>query len=199
MNALFEKALRLKRMYTRYGQHTGTKYALDAARRGCADLPYSELDWDIGGYPILASAEFEEAPFSYMVEIRHEDWPDLSWIGEFGDKWRPGCIDISLADGGTYYGRWGQSEVDRQFFYPATEDGNLDWRFMKQILRDDLTPVWVHVLCLRNGIELGSASIGGCFYEYGKEDEVAPDYLEDLVAEATEEAESTLESLCPMA
>ena len=190
MNELQRKALELKRRYTSYGQHTGSRYALDAARKGCADLP-RKFDWDFSTRSgVLQEAHFMDGKWDVFVEIRYEECPDLSWIGDFSNRWKPGCIEVEKDE------QYNAPRHGYTYFHPATEYRNLDWRLMKQIVSEDLIPSYLAVRVERNGHELGSSRNGGGFYEPGKEDDYAMDYVDDCIEEAMEEAEAELADLC---
>ena len=184
---LLNEVRRLKASYSKHGQCTGSKYALDAAR-STLKYPSVEVEWADGyGFPegIVHHDEFD-----IRVEVDCDPDPDLSWIGEFSNDWAPGAIEIEKDNG------FNPTRHSYTYFIPATEYRNLDWRLMKQILRDEFIPVCVKVTASRNGIELGRAYLGGCFYD-GNADQIAYDYLSDLVEEAVEEARAAIASLCP--
>ena len=186
---LLDEVRRLKAAYAKHGQHTGSKYALRYAREALAN-PYPEVEWDPGfGLP---SGTVEHDEFDVTVEVEYDPCPDLSFLGEFSTEWSHGAIDIEKDEEYNY------NRHDYPYFIPANPAyRNLDWRLMKRILRDELVPVSVRVTASKAGIELGYASLGGCFWEDGKEDELAYDYLPDLVHEAVEEAREAVRNICP--
>ena len=198
MKAIFEEALRLKRAYAQYGQHHGTKYALKYARQTAAPEKFP-IEWRDGrNHPVLAIATFEHGPFMVTLTLEYDDNPDWSYIGEFGMQWRPGCIDIRVADGGQHHGRYGHDCTDFDYFYPATDYGNLDWREMKKVLSGDSTPCDLHVVVSRNGIDLAEGWLGGGVYGYGMDP--ADVFLGDecgMIEEALDEASETFLELCP--
>ena len=196
MNDVQRRAREIRAMHAKYGQRTPMRRAIEQARQELSREPEPVLEWDTQcSHPIIARAKLHQAPYDVTVDIMWEEYPDDSWIGEFSDHPAEGAIDMELADGGRYC----RPHHSYRYFIPATEYRNLDWRFMKKILDDEVCHAWVRVTVSKAGIPLGTANIGGYYYEYGKEDEVASDCIGDLIAEATEEAEATLGDLCPMA
>ena len=187
------------------------KRRLDWARRHLIESEYPDLDWEDGyAHPELAFAEFEYGHFTVRVSLEYEECPDNSWIGEFGRDWKPGAIDIRLADGGTYHGRFGGWSVDANYFYPGSfgpseasacrVNRNLDWRLMKKLLRDEAFPVDLHVKVSKGGHTLGDSWLGGGLLVDGEPaGHVFGEEIDQHIDEAIEEATSELESLCPMA
>ncbi len=200
--AILAEYRRLRKNY-HHGAHwlPSAKRMLEWARRSALNpSPYPELDWEDGmNHPELAFAEFEYGHFTVRVSLEYDEMPDHSWIGEFGNDWQEGAIDIRKADGGTYHGRYGYG-VDCNYFYPATEYRNQDWRFMKRMLRDEIYPVDLHVSASKNGHKLGDSWLGGGYLVDGEDPNGAfGDDIEGYIDEAIEDATAELENLCPMA
>ena len=192
MSETQEKALALKRRYARYGQHTGTKYALDAARKGCADC-YKKFDWRDGhNHPTLSLATFDRAPFNVTVSLVHDEYPDLSWIGEFSDTWSEGAVEVALDE------QFNEPRHGYKYFIPAfPECRNLDWRLMKSICAGDAIPCDLKVEVYRAGVSLATNYLGGGLWEYGQNPEEVFEDIGCQIDEACDEASQTLLDLCP--
>jgi hypothetical protein len=152
---------------------------------------------------LATDGHVERDGFELVLSITPDDYPDVSFLGEFTDRQEPGAVPNPE-------GRY-DSRLYRWFVPAITEDehyrGLRDLKFGRAQARDlarsyvrqdlelarDYAPVIATVTAHRAGVELGSASLGGIDDEdYAR----SWDVLGDLASEALAEAQETLGRLC---
>ena len=144
-----------------------------------------------------------------MVREVEDDCPDASWLGEYGDTWKPGCVDRRR-------GNYGIRPLGWRYFYPCNtlEDTRRSLSKMgyskhaaytmarSYVLQDfcrleslgqDWWLVGLIATAYLNGIELGGASLWGIESDG---DEYLDSVADDLTHEAVAEAIAARDSLC---
>ncbi len=142
--------------------------ALAWARSRATNPLYGELELDENG-----RAQVDVEGITFRISLQVDEYPDLSWLGEFTDKWSPDAIDRQAA--GTcergqyrYYLPCRDTVFDRQ----ALSDGGhsrhaadcmargyrlRDWRRME----GGITSFVVSVEVIADGQCIGSDVVGG--------------------------------------
>ena len=158
------------------------KYSLSYARRLAT---YPEVSWEEGYGGFYACLSWRG--FDIRVKCLPDDDFDTSWIGRFSDTWEPRAIEV-LKDP-TY----NPPRYPYYYFHPASEEGNLDWKLMKEIISGEWTPTVLTASASKAGVGLGSACVGGYLH-----DVTGPKNTDvwDIVEEACDEAVKTLKRLC---
>lgn len=147
----------------------------------------------------LANEQFitNKDGFDLTLTVEPDDFVDLSWIGHFTDH--PGndeaietkagrnsykyfVPEYKLADRIKDKSKRGMSRHDA--WLQAREDQHRDMEIAR-----DYAPNFIKVTASKNGIDLGSATLGGV------EDECINNCANDLVDEAIAEAKDNLDSL----
>ena len=166
-----------------------------------------ELNWEQPkGSNVIKRAEFQFDSFDICADIVFDHYADISYLGEFTDKYSPEAIEvpdsgprdckyfipaIPIKETIDYYVKEGKS-LDE-----ATELAN-EQALSNLYRAKDLGVTWNMIGILINvskhGIKLGFNSI------YGIEDDISDDELRNLVldcvSEAIEDAKKNLAKLC---
>jgi len=142
------------------------------------------------------------------VRTEPDDCPDLSWLGEFRDDWRPGCIDRKpywSQDAGRYECRYwspGHPYTHHRDWYKrhgySKHEAHTraracvlqDHRRHEDYCRGDWWVVGLIVSVSLDGHKLGQASIWGVESDCGEE--YRDELVADLTADATAEARKAL-------
>jgi hypothetical protein len=139
---------------------------------------------------------FRHDEFDMRLEVSYDMSPDTSWIGEFSDNDGAGAIDHHAT--GTWLDR---SWRGPRFFIPCNYDpsepqnAKIDYKRLVAFHQGDWNMVHLGVTALKEGIKLGTASIGGVESDSGKNFFYSL-VMEELVPEAVEEARDAVKRLC---
>lgn len=172
--------------------------AIDAYRWATTPAPDLDLDWRGD------SAETERDGYLVRVTVEPDDFMDLSWLGTFTDD----------PDGAVPNPDWNGDSRTYRYFVPTYTleerrrdlsalgwaKGPAEQEARRQIEQDarravDLREYVIGVKVSREGVELGSAYIGGCDFDGLEEaEQMIAEY--DLIGEAITEANETLGRLC---
>lgn len=175
------------------------------------DKPRAGWEWDTHG----DTATIERDGFSLKLTIEYDDYPDTSYLGEWSDTFEPGAIAVT--DDMRY--RPAAFRIDWKWFIPGisaeehrrglsamgyarhTADclaRSYVLRDMRRLSSDTFALYVVSVSASREGIELGSACIGGVDIDDTRDmqaqfEDIADDY--GLIDEATSDARMSLKAL----
>ena len=156
------------------------------------------LDWDVHG----ERATLEREGFTIDVRVTPDDWTDLSWLGEFTDD-PEGAVRNPAYERDHYkYFRPAYSVAERRRDLSALgyAKGPAEQTAREQVQDDarkavGLVEYVVIVTAGREGVELGSASLGGCDVSSSRDVEQTVEE-HGLIEEAIAEARATLGKLC---
>jgi hypothetical protein len=195
---------------------TETRYYVQARRNGmpaASALRFARymaaddvFDWTHDG----TRGTLTRDGFDLVATVEPDDYADGSYLGEFSDTRTPDSIKSPRYHAPSAF-------QTSEWFTPAItahehRDGLVEMGYshavayetaMQYVRRDmetllDLTEYVVTVTASRNGIKLGSASVGGVGFsdDYTEARRYADDTASELADEAIEQASAALASLC---
>ena len=160
----------------------------------------TSLDWSSD------VATWEQDGFELRATVKNDDYPDLSYLGEFTDKWQAGARHHEHLNRQTF--EWFVPMVSEEEHYQALRDMKYGRGRARELARssvqcdfrrlinygNDWVTVGIVLTVFRSGIELGDAAV------WGIESDCDEGYLTemalDLAGDALEQARAALERLC---
>lgn len=154
---------------------------------------------------------YEHEGFRLIVRVEHDDSPDLSYLGQWSDEWRPGAIDTlrgkNVHRPDSYYRYFVPTngiEVHRGGFSENGASRHEDWVRSRACVLDDLkalasygdkwSMVAVTVEAMRCDIVLGGDSV--CGIQSDSDVHYLASTIGELEGEALDRAAKKLKQLC---
>lgn len=168
------RASELRATYPWLSAATRLSWARDETRRSAE---WSDLEFDSN-----MTARITRDGFSVHVQYTYDEYPDVSFLGEYTDNWQPGAIKHlggwHTSYDGTPYGApdahtygWfipaNSAEEVRQWYRKAGHGRHDAWLAGQRQARkdyerrDDITVYVLKVTAYRAGVELGFDCVGG--------------------------------------
>ena len=203
---------KLCREYGRIRAKTGAKakHALCWARE-LADAPRS-IDWEEGRGSVYRRAEWTEGRFQVVAELRPDECPDTSYLGEYTSKGGPECIGREArGDCGHHEFKYWRPSITyashyrglRALHYGRHEADCLarsyvlrDYKRHEALNRGDWSIVAVGVRVYAEGVELGRASCGGVEWDPDPDTDHIDSIARECADEALSDARNALARLC---
>lgn len=161
---------KVRELYLKY-REMGS-HAASALRSAKIDVKRKPIVWTDGhdrttGHP---RASFKRNGFDITIKVGDEECPDLSFVGEFTDKFEPGAIKRNKPGRNEFkYFVPGNSFEDHRsslnkMGFSKGESGRMAAEYVHRdmkMLEDGIRQVYVTVTASKAGVELGSDSLGG--------------------------------------
>lgn len=173
------------------------------------------LPWEDNRRTGLPAAKIEQDGFDVRVKVEYDETgPDLSWLGEFHERYTKGAIRVraprewrrSDAHGCIWFVPGCSAKEHRDSLhkmgYARAEADRLarsyvyrDAERLRELCNGDRAIYMVGVDVYRAGIRLGSAGLFGIDVDK-PDDDYMTEVARDLIAEAIGEARASLSKLC---